>query len=131
MNESASSNRKLLTYVQYQPDSSGVITQSGPSLVSFQPNTHLERRNFTKTLLLCCSTEAACDSPPTNLVLRIASDRPRALAKQEAVYHQYLSTSKVPSGVNSLTDMVAHERPSLPIGIGNSYDCCPFLVVDS
>ena len=111
-NKSALSNKKLFTLVRYQPDSSGVITQSGPSLVSFQPNTHLERRNFTKTLLLCCSTEAACDSPPTNLVLRIASDRPRALAKREAVYRRYISTSKVPSGVkHDAIDNCGEEMP--------------------
>ena len=120
MNESGSSNRKLFTYARYQPDSSGVITQSGPSSVSFRPNTHLERRDFTSEELPCCSTEAACDSPPPNIVLRMASDWSRVLLSDRRcsadiyphqLYHQVINTT--------LVTIVVGKRPDYPwIGRG-------------
>ena len=112
MNDSGSSNRKLFTYARYHPDSSGVITQSGPSLVSFRPNTHLERRDFT-IVELPCSTEAACDSPPPNIMLRMASDRPRALLSDRRcsadiyphqLYHHVINTTLVTIVVGKLSD---------------------------
>ena len=77
---------------------------------------------FTNTLLVCCSTEVACDSLPPNIVLRIASDQPRALAKQLVVYCQYLSTSK-PAGVkHDAIDNCGGGNAGLPVDENGAAD---------